>query len=80
MAGGAASVAASISVTCQTIVRMAIAPSYELGRNELSETERFLWYLRPEVKKLFDEYCLRLGLKPSGWTVNAINRWVGLKA
>jgi hypothetical protein len=64
----------------RSIVRMEIAPRYELSRSELGETERFLWYVRPEVKKLVEEHCLKLGLKPSAWAVTALNRWAGLAA
>src|SRR5262245_17975714 len=51
----------------RTLVRLEIAPKYELTRAQLAGTQRLLWYIRPEVKKLFDEHCLKLGLKPSAW-------------
>jgi hypothetical protein len=64
----------------RALLRLEIAPTYEFTRAELSDTERLLWYIRPEVKKLFDEHCLQLGLKSSAWAVTALNRWAGITA
>jgi hypothetical protein len=62
----------------KTLERLDIAPKYELARADLAATQRLLWYIGPEVKKLFDEHCLKLGLKPSAWAVTALNRWADL--
>jgi hypothetical protein len=62
----------------RALVRLELAPTYDFSRAELSDTERLLWYIRPEVKKLFDEHLLQLGLKPSAWAVTALNRWANL--
>ncbi len=62
----------------QPLSRMPVAPKYKLTRDELSETERFLWYVRREVKKLLDDYLLRLGMRPSAFVVMALNEWAGL--
>jgi hypothetical protein len=45
---------------------------------ELTETERFLWLLRPPVKKAFDEHILPMGLRPSASATIALNDWAGL--
>ncbi len=60
------------------IVRLPMAPTYELRRDELAETVKYFWLMRKEVKKLVDEYMLRTGLKTSGWIVMALNEWAGL--
>ena len=62
----------------RSLVRLDFAPVYQFGREELSETERFVIYVRPEVKKLFDEHLLKLGMKTTAWVVNALNDWVGI--
>jgi hypothetical protein len=60
------------------ITRLAIAPTYELKRDELAKTVKYLWYIRVGLKKLVDEYMLQTGLKTSGWIVIALNEWAGL--
>jgi hypothetical protein len=55
-----------------------MAPTYELKRDELAESVKYLWYIRKELKKLVDDYMLRTGLKTSGWIVMALNEWAGL--
>ena len=60
------------------ITRLPIAPTYELKREELAESVKYLWYIRKELKKLVDDYMLRTGLKTSGWIVVALNEWAGL--
>lgn len=55
-----------------------MAPTYKLTRAELSETMRFLWYVRKEVKGLLDEYLLKLGIRPSALVVTMLNDWAGL--
>jgi hypothetical protein len=62
----------------QALTRVPIAPKYRLSREELAGTERFLWYVRREVKKLLDEYLLRLGMRPSAFVVTMLNDWAGL--
>lgn len=46
------------------IVRLAIAPTHELKRDELVETVKYLWYIRKELKKLVDDYMLRTASRP----------------
>lgn len=60
------------------LTRISVAPTYKLSRDELSETQRFLWYLRKEVKGLLDEYLLKLGIRPSALVVTMLNEWAGL--
>jgi hypothetical protein len=60
------------------LVRLPVAPRYELKRDELTETVKYLWYIRKEVKKLVDEHMIRTGMKTSGWVVTALNEWAGL--
>jgi len=60
------------------ITRLALAPTYELKRDELTETVKYLWYIRKEVKKLVDEFMVRTGMKASSWVVMALNEWAGL--
>ena len=60
------------------ITRLAIAPTYELKREELGESVKYLWYIRKELKKLVDDDMLRTGVKTSGWIVMALNEWAGL--
>ena len=62
------------------LTRLPMSPTYELGREELGETVKYLWYIRKELKKLVDDYMLRTGLKTSGWIVMALNEWAGLTA
>jgi hypothetical protein len=62
----------------KALLRLPVAPKYELARGELGETVKYLWYIRKEVKKLLDEYMLRTGMKTSGWVVTALNEWAGL--
>jgi hypothetical protein len=40
-------------------------------RAELSGTEHFVIYLRPEVKKLIGEHLLKLGMKTTPWVIMA---------
>ncbi len=62
----------------QALNRLPVAPKYELKRDELTETTKYLWYIRKEVKKLLDEYMIRTGMKTSAWIVMALNEWAGL--
>jgi hypothetical protein len=62
----------------RVLVRMPSAPRYEFARAELTENERFLWVLRPQVKKAFEEHILPMGLRPSAWAITALNDWAGL--
>ena len=60
------------------LVRPQFLPPYRFTRGELEETERFVIYIRPEVKRLMDEHLLRLGIKPSAWAAMAIVKWAGI--
>ena len=60
------------------IVRPPFMAPYAFTRAELTESERFVIYIRPEVKLLLDEHLLRLGVKPSAWAVMAIAKWANL--
>ena len=60
------------------ITRLAIAPAYDLKRDELGQPVKYLWYIRKEVKKLVDDFLLRTGMKTSAWVVVALNEWAGL--
>lgn len=62
----------------RSIVRMPVSPKYDLKRDELMETTKYLWYVRKEVKRLFEAHLLRLGLRPSAWVVMALNDWADL--
>jgi hypothetical protein len=62
----------------QALVRLKVAPTYHFTREELSETERFVIYLRPEVRRLFDEHLLQLGMRITLWVVAALNGGVGI--
>jgi len=66
------------TIGLNAITRLAMAPTYELKREELAESVKYLWYIRKELKKLVDDYMLRTGLKTSGWIVVALNEWAGL--
>lgn len=58
--------------------RLPGAPNYEFTRAELTETERFLWVMHPEVKKAFEEHIVRFGLKPSAWVITSLNEWAAI--
>lgn len=60
------------------IVRPPFMAPYRFTRSELTESERFVIYIRPEVKRLLDEHMLRFGIKPSAWAAMAIMRWADL--
>jgi hypothetical protein len=60
------------------MVRPPFMAPYRFTRGELTETERFVIYMRPEVKHLLDEHLLRLGVKPSSWAAMAIVKWASL--
>jgi len=60
------------------MVRPAFMAPYNFMRAELTESERFVIYIRPEVKRLLDEHLLRLGIKPSAWAAMAIVKWADL--
>lgn len=59
----------------ECLVRMDLAPTYSFARDERTNTERILWYLRPGVKRLLADHLLRLGLRPSAWAAVTLNRW-----
>ena len=60
------------------MVRPPFMAPYRFTRAELTESERFVIYIRPEVKHLMDEHLLRLGIKPSAWAAMAIVKWANL--
>src|SRR5262249_48091603 len=60
------------------MTRPAFMTPYRFTRPELTESERFVIYIRPEVKRLMDEHLLRLGIKPSAWAAMAIVKWASL--
>jgi hypothetical protein len=56
------------------------APSHKPPtRKDLDATDRFVWHVRAEIKKQFDELRLRMGGIPSKtWIILALNEWIGL--
>jgi len=62
----------------RVLTRPPVAPNYRFVRDEQSETERYLWYVRRTVKKLLDEYLLKLGMRPSAFVVLMLNEWAHL--
>ena len=55
------------------------APKYRFKPGDWTTSERYIWYMRPEAKKAFDELRLRAGnIRPQAWIVLAVNEWVGL--
>lgn len=66
------------SIGQQSIIRMPASPKYVLKPEELQETQKYLWYVRKTVKELFEAHIQRIGLKPSAWTVVALNEWADL--
>ncbi len=62
----------------KVLVRLPGAPTYEFTREELTETERFLWVMRPDVKKAFEAHILPSGFRPSAWVISALNDWASL--
>ena len=62
----------------RVLTRPPVAPKYRFMRGEQAETERYLWYVRRTVKKLLDEYLLKLGMRPSAFVVLMLNEWAHL--
>ncbi len=62
----------------RVLTRPPVAPKYRFFRGEQAETERYLWYVRRTVKKLLDEYLLKLGMRPSAFVVLMLNEWAHL--
>jgi hypothetical protein len=62
----------------KVLTRLPGAPTYEFTREELTETERFLWVMRPDVKKAFEAHILPSGFRPSAWVISALNEWAAL--
>ena len=62
----------------KVLVRLPGAPTYEFTREELTETERFLWVMRPNVKTGFEAHILPSGFRPSAWVISALNDWAKL--
>ena len=61
------------------VERAAAAPKYRIGRNELEETERYLWHCRTAIKEHLDHMRVRMGnLPPRSWVILALNEWIGL--
>jgi hypothetical protein len=62
----------------RVLTRLSKAPKYEFTREELTETERFLWVMRPDVKRAFEAHILPSGFRPSAWVISALNDWAAL--
>ena len=59
--------------------RQASAPKYKFKPADWTASERWIWYLRPDLKRKFDELRLRAGnIKPQAWIVLTVNQFVGL--
>lgn len=55
------------------------APRHRFKAADWTTSERYIWYMRPEAKKAFDELRLRAGnIRPQAWIVLAVNEWAGL--
>jgi hypothetical protein len=58
--------------------RRANAPKYEFTEDELRCRQRFLWYIRSEIRVVLDKQRLSFGgLTVSAWMVVSLNRWLG---
>jgi hypothetical protein len=54
------------------------APDYEFSDDELRASERFVWYLREDMKVLFDRDRMQMGdFAVQAWIVLELNRWIG---
>jgi hypothetical protein len=52
---------------------------YRFSDADWEETERWIWYVRPETKDDLDKLRRRLGnIKPAAWIAMTLNQWVGL--
>jgi hypothetical protein len=59
--------------------RQSDAPRYKLKPEDWTTSVRYIWYMRREAKKMFDELRLRAGnIRPQAWIILAVNEWVGL--
>jgi len=55
------------------------APKYRFKAEDWTTNERYIWYLRPELREQFDALRLRMGnIRPQAWIVLAVNEFVGL--
>jgi hypothetical protein len=52
---------------------------YRFSEADWNETERWIWYVRPETKADLDKLRRRLGnIKPAAWISLALNQWAGI--
>ena len=59
--------------------RQAKAPKYRFKPADWTETERWIWYIRPDLKKHYDAMRLSAGnIRPQSWIIMVVNQWVGL--
>ena len=59
--------------------RQANAPKYRFKPSDWTESERWIWYVRPDLKEKFDALRIRAGnIRPQSWIVLMVNQWVGL--
>jgi hypothetical protein len=55
------------------------APKYRFKPADWKETERWIWYIRPDLKEKYDALRLRAGnIRSQSWIVMVVNQWVGL--
>ena len=55
------------------------APKYRFKAEDWTTTQRWIWYVRPEMKEHFDAMRLRQGnIRPQAWITLAVNEFVGL--
>jgi hypothetical protein len=60
------------------ITRPSFMPSYHFTKAEVTNTERVLIYMRPAIKRLFNDHLQRHGLRSSSWAAMAIRDWANL--
>ena len=55
------------------------APKHKLKADDWTTNERYIWYLRPELREQFDALRLRMGnIRPQAWIVLAVNEFAGM--
>jgi hypothetical protein len=60
--------------------RSPLAPKrYRFTDADWQETERWIWYVRPETKADLDRLRRRMGnIKPAAWIALTLNEWAGI--
>ena len=59
--------------------RKPTAPKYKFKSAAWTESQRWIWYVRPDLKAKFDALRVRAGnIKPQAWIVLTANQFVGL--